>query len=495
MSQPVRVRFAPSPTGRLHIGGARTALFNWAFARRHGGQFILRVEDTDRERSSAEFETAILEGLQWLGMDWDEGPLVGGEYGPYRQSERLEIHLSTAEKLESSGAAYRCFCKPERLAQLRERQMAAKQTAAYDGHCQALSRDDVTRKLAAGEPSVLRFRVPSGETRFTDAIRGPVRFSNTEVDDWIMLRADGSPTYNFVVVCDDSAMQITHVIRGEEHLTNTPKQILLYQALQLEAPTFAHLPLILGSDKKKLSKRTGDTALDDYRQKGYPPEAVMNFLCLQGWALDGETEIFSVKELAEHFELSAVSKGGSIFDMKKFLWLAGEYAQKGSLDQLIERAKPFMVSAGLMTEAELEQRAAWFRQAVASIRERIRIYSEIPEQLGYLFAADAEVPFDEKATKNALKRGTEPLAKYREWLAAKFQEQPDAEQLSDATRAWIEDNHYKFPDLFQPLRCVLTGAPGGPDLFEVINLLGHPSSLARIDAGIARLNALLAETS
>jgi len=487
MSQPVRVRFAPSPTGRLHIGGARTALFNWAYARRHGGTFILRVEDTDKERSTAEFETAILEGMSWLGMDWDEGPVVGGEYGPYRQSERIESHLEVAEGLEQSGAAYRCFCTPERLTELREKQIAAKQTAAYDGLCRSLSREECARKLAEGERSVLRFHVPEGETKFHDEIRGDVRFSNREVDDWIMLRADGSPTYNFVVVCDDSAMKITHVIRGEEHLTNTPKQVLLYEALGLEAPQFAHLPLILGTDKKKLSKRTGDTALDDYRAKGYPPEAVMNFLCLQGWSLDGETEVFSIQNLAESFELRDVSKGGSVFDMQKFLWLAGEYAQKGELDQLVERAGPFMVEAGLMTEAELTERGPWLRSAIASVQERVRIYSEVPEQLAYLFIGDSEVLYDEKAVKNAVKRGTEALGSYLEWLRPKLAEAFEPAALRDETKAFIAERDYKFPDLFQPLRCALTGAAGGPDLFDVMELLGAKRTLARIEVGLERL--------
>ena len=487
MSESVRVRFAPSPTGRLHIGGARTALFNWAYARRHGGQFILRVEDTDKERSTAEFETAILEGMSWLGMDWDEGPVVGGDCGPYRQSERVESHLEVAEQLERSGVAYRCFCSTERLTELREKQIAAKETAAYDGLCASLSRDECARKLAEGERSVLRFRVPAGETKFTDEIRGDVRFSNSEVDDWIMLRADGSPTYNFVVVCDDSAMKITHVIRGEEHLTNTPKQVLLYQALGLEAPTFAHLPLILGTDKKKLSKRTGDTALDDYRAKGYPPEAVMNFLCLQGWSLDGETEVFSIDNLAESFELRDVSKGGSIFDMKKFLWLAGEYTQKGELDQLVERAGPFMVEAGLMSEAALSERKDWLRAAVASVQERVRIYSDVPMRLAYLFVGDSEVEYEDKASKNARKRGVEAMSNYLEWLRPKLGEKLEPEALREQTKAWIEANELKFPDLFQPLRCALTGAAGGPDLFDIMVLLGVESSLARIEAGLARL--------
>ncbi len=487
MSENVRVRFAPSPTGRLHIGGARTALFNWAYARRHGGKFILRVEDTDRERSTAEFESAILEGMSWLGMDWDEGPVVGGDFGPYRQSERLEAHLEVAEELEKGGHAYRCFCTSERLGELREKQIATKQTAAYDRKCTALTQDEVTHNLAAGLPSVLRFRVPEGETKFTDEIRGDVSFSNKEVDDWIMLRADGSPTYNFVVVCDDSAMKITHVIRGEEHLTNTPKQVLLYRALGLEAPSFAHLPLILGTDKKKLSKRTGDTALDDYRERGFPPEAVMNFLCLQGWALDGETEVFSIDQLAKNFAFSAVSKGGSVFDLQKFLWLAGEYTQKGELEALVERAKPFMVSAGLMTQAELSERGEWLKAAIGSVQERVRIYSEIPEQLAYLFATDAEVVYDEKAVKNAKKRGVDAMSNYFEWVRPRLESSSTPAELREETRTWIGENGFKFPDLFQPLRCALTGAAGGPDLFDVMELLGPESSLARIQHGLSRL--------
>ncbi|HKX46892.1 MAG TPA: glutamate--tRNA ligase, partial [Planctomycetota bacterium] len=415
MAPEIRVRFAPSPTGKLHIGGARTALFNWAYARGRGGKFLLRIEDTDRERSTPEFERAILEGLRWLGMQWDEGPDVGGPHAPYRQSEREDLHRGVAAELLAAGWAYRCFCSPERLERLREEQSARHAKPAYDGLCRDLDGAEVARRVEQGERPVLRFRVPDGETRFTDLIRGEVVFQNREVDDWVMVRSDGAPTYNFVVVCDDSAMEITHVIRGEEHLTNTPKQLLLYGALGVPAPVFAHLPLMLGTDGKKLSKRTGDTALQDYRDKGFPPEAVMNFLCLQGWALDDKTEVFTLDELVRRFDVVDVSKGGSIFDLDKFRWLAGEYIRRDSLERVADRCVPFVVAAGLATEAELAARRAWFLAVVRTEQERITTYGELPERIAYLFADDAALPWDPKAEEAARKHGGEPLAAWLDW--------------------------------------------------------------------------------
>ena len=357
MTTPPRLRFAPSPTGVLHIGGARTALFNWAHARRTGGAFVLRIEDTDPTRSRAEYEVAILDGLKRLGIDWDEGPDVGGPHGPYRQTERFESYLGTASALFQAGWGYRCFCPAERLEALREEQMANKENPRYDGHCKGLSQEEVAAKMDAGEKPVLRFDVPDGETTFTDLIRGTVTFKNSEVDDWIMVRADGTPTYNFVVVCDDTAMEITHVLRGEEHLTNTPKQVLLYQALGLDAPVFGHLPLMLGTDGKKLSKRTGDTALVDYLDKGYPPEAIFNFLCLQGWALDGMNDLFTRDELLASFDPKDVSKGGSIFDPEKFQWMAGEYVRRDTPERLTERCTPYLVDAGLASAEDVTEEA------------------------------------------------------------------------------------------------------------------------------------------
>ncbi len=490
MHTPPRVRFAPSPTGPLHIGGARTALFNWAFAKGRAGAFLLRSEDTDRERSTEESERGILDGLRSLGLQWDEGPDLGGPHAPYRQSERLETHLGTAGQLRRAGWAYPCFCTSERLTALREAAQAAKQTPRYDGHCRDLSDEDAAAKITAGERFTLRFKLPEGETVFTDAIRGEVTFAHEELDDWIMVRADGSPTYNFVCVCDDLAMGITHVIRGEEHLVNTPKQILLFQVLGREVPTFAHLPLMLGKGGKKMSKRDNDTALAAYIAQGFPPEAILNYLALQGWALDGETEIFTPEVLVENFRLENVGKSGSIFDLEKFSWMAGEYLRAEPLSQTAERALPFVLAAGFTTEAEL--RADWpqFEAAVATTRERVRLYSEIPAQLAWLYEADDAVTFDEKAEANARKHGAEALAllgEFAEWVAPRLTAGEDAESLITATKAFVKEHGVKFPFLFQPLRCALTGKPGGPEIADLMALLGPERTAARLTHGARRL--------
>lgn len=486
-----RLRFAPSPTGQLHIGGARTALFNWAFARRTGGTFVLRIEDTDPTRSKPEYEVAILDGLARMGLDWDEGPDVGGPFGPYRQTERFDGYLGVAAALFQAGYAYRCFCPSERLEALREAQMANKENPRYDGKCKGLDPAEAQALMEAGTKPVLRFDVPAGETHFVDMIRGDVRFQNTEVDDWIMVRADGTPTYNFVVVVDDSEMQISHVLRGEEHLTNTPKQVLLFEALGLDAPTYAHLPLMLGTDGKKLSKRTGDTALIDYLDKGYPPEAVLNFLSLQGWALDGEHDVFTKEELVAHFEPTAVSKGGSIFDPEKFLWMAGEYVRRDEPARLAARCAPFVVAAGLTTAADLAERGEWFERVVAAEQERFRIYSELPDRIAYLFRPAEGLVWEPKAEAGARKHaaGVETLSAWSAWLGerATAGEPLEGPALAEATKAWLASREAKIPVLFQPLRCALTGAPGGADLFEILGLLGLEKTQARIQDAVGRL--------
>jgi glutamyl-tRNA synthetase len=491
VSRPLRLRFAPSPTGRLHIGGARTALFNWAYARGRGGAFLLRIEDTDRERSTPEFERAILDGLRWLGLDWDEGPGVGGPHAPYRQSERDALYGREAGRLRASGAAYPCFCDEARLEVLRESQTAARQRIAYDRRCLELAPGEVARRMAAGEPHVLRFRVPDGETRIPDLVRGEVRFDNLEVDDWIMLRSDGSPTYNFVVVCDDIEMGISHVLRGEEHLVNTPKQVLLYAALGAEPPEFAHLPLMLGTDGKKLSKRTGDTALEDYRDKGYPRGAIVNFLCLQGWALDGATEVFSLEQMVSSFDVRHVAKGGSIFDLDKFRWMAGEYIRAETLEELVAHVQPFVVAAGLCDAALLGARADWFRELVRGEQERISTYADLPERVTWAFADDERVVYDPKAEAGARKHADagRTLLDYADWLAARVAAGERPLALGEESKAWIAARGAKLPALFQPLRCALTGAAGGRDLFEVLELLGLESALARMRSGARRLAA------
>lgn len=490
MSESIRLRFAPSPTGHLHIGGARTALFNWAYARKCGGKFILRIEDTDRERSRPEYEQSILAGLRWLGLDWDEGPDVGGPLGPYRQSERTERYRAAAEELLAKGAAYRCFCTAERLVALRERRTKAGENPAYDGECRKIEASEGARRQERGEACVVRFRVPEGSTRISDWIRGEVVFASSEVEDWVMVRSSGDPTYNFVVVLDDIDMRVTHVLRGEEHLTNTPKQVLLYQAFDRRPPVFAHLPLMLGKDKKKLSKRTGDTSLQEYRDKGFPPEAVQNFLCLQGWALDDKTTLFSLQQLVEHFDPHDVSPSGSIFDPEKFLWMAGEYIRQDELARVAERCAPFVERAGLATLAELDSRRDWFHAVVASEKDRIKLYSELPARIAYLFADDREFPYQEEAVAAARKHGDRvvTLSSYLEWLAARL-EPVEPARLRDETKQWVKERGLAMPALFQPLRCALTGAPGGVDLFEAMALLGGARVRGRIERALERLEA------
>ena len=490
MNSTARLRFAPSPTGKLHIGGARTALFAWAWARHMGGRFLLRIEDTDRERSTQEFEDAILDGLRWLGLEWDEGPGVGGDYGPYRQTERYDRYREVAAKLLESGDAFRCFQGSEVLEAAREKHRAG--GGAFRSPDRDLDPAESARR-AESEPFVVRAKIPEGETRLVDHIRGEVVYPNREIDDWVMVRSAtvsgaGDPTYNFVVVCDDSDMAITHVIRGEEHLANTPKQVLLYRALDLEVPEFAHLPLLLGKDGKKLSKRTGDTALEDYRDAGYPAAAVLNFLSLQGWALDDSTEVFSIEQLIENFDPKNVSKGGSIFDLDKFQWLAGEYLRAEDAGELAEHALGHVVAAGLAEEPVLRERWDWFVRAVASVQERAALYSEIPPQLAYLFAPDDAVEYQPKAEKGARKHDGRiaTLASYLEWLSPRLGTE-SAVDLGAATKAWVTDQGLKIPALFQPLRCALAGSPGGPDLFEIMELLGAEATRARIEAAQSRL--------
>ncbi|MCA8979186.1 MAG: glutamate--tRNA ligase [Planctomycetes bacterium] len=490
MTDSPRVRIAPSPTGNVHLGLARTSLFNWAFARKNGGTFILRIEDTDLERSTKESERQIIEGLKWLGVQWDEGPDVGGPYAPYHQTERVEGHLARAEELLASGNAYRCFCDRERLDALRVEQEQRKETPRYDRACLAIDAAESARRAAAGEAFAIRFRVPEGETTFTDLVRGDMRFDNAEVDDWVMVRQGGNPTYNFVVVCDDADMRITHVLRGEEHLTNTPKQVLLAQALGIEPPHFGHLPLMLGVNRKKLSKRDGaDVSLEDYRKKGYPKAAIINFLCLQGWALDGETEIFSLDQFVENFDPQDVSKDGAVFDPVKFQWMAGEYLRQESPKELAEHCAPYVIEAGLMTAEEIRESGEWFRDVVHGHRERIRLYSELPEQIESLFAPDDQVPYEEAAEQGARKHENRvaTLEDFLAWLTPQLTKGSRAEQVREGAKQWVKDAGLKFPALFQPLRCALTGKAGGPDLFELMEWLGGERSLVRIQTGIKRL--------
>ncbi|MBC8329929.1 MAG: glutamate--tRNA ligase [Planctomycetes bacterium] len=482
--RPIRVRFAPSPTGLLHVGGARTALFNWAYARRHGGAFVLRVEDTDVGRNSAESLSSILDSLRWLGLDWDEGPEKDGDFGPYFQSQRLASYAAAAAAGLEQGWLYRCFCAPERIAALKERQRADKQAAiGYDRRCRGLSREESERRAAAGEASVLRFAVPDGqEVVVRDHIRGEVRFRSAEVEDWVAVRSGGMPTYNFVCALDDAAMRISHVIRGEEHLANTPKQVLVCRALGLPEPEFAHVPLILGADGKKLSKRTGDTALGDYRAKGYPPEAMFNFLGLLGFAIDDKTDVFGPEQLVVAFDLGRINKAGAIFDVDKLHWLCNEYLRGTEPAELARRLRPWLERAGLVDD---DTPAAWTERLVGAFRERLRLYGELPQQAAFL--AGERVEPDAKAGK-ALLDGDAPrvLEAAAAALGAGEFPPPDFDAWAQAL---AEQLGLGMGKVMKPLRAALSGALGGPPVGDILALLGRERSLARLRAAAGAASA------
>ncbi|MEQ8767541.1 MAG: glutamate--tRNA ligase [Planctomycetota bacterium] len=479
----VRVRFAPSPTGYLHIGGARTALFNWLFARQHGGTFILRIEDTDKERSTPENVQVILDALRWLGLDWDEGPEVGGPHGPYFQSERTDIYAPHAQKLLAEGKAYRCFATPEELETMREEQKARGEQPHYDGRGLKHTPEEVEKMLAEGKPYVVRFRVPEGSTVIDDQIKGRVEVQNSEVDDFILLRSDGSPTYNFVVCIDDTDMGITHVIRGDDHFTNAMKQALMIEALGFERPVYAHIPLIFGPDKKKLSKRHGAVSVLEYRDKGYLPEAFINFLALLGWSFDDKQTLFDVPELTAKFTLEKVSKSPSIFDLDKLDWFGGEYVRQKPAPELTELAIPVLVEAGLLKAEEAQGRRAWLEKLVAAMQPRFRRLPELPEMVTYFFQGTAELDYEEKAVQKLEEEGAaDRLTVYRESLESSSFE--STETLEAEARALCEAKDIKFGKLVHPVRAALSGRTQGPGLFDIVYLLGKDECLARIDRAL-----------
>jgi glutamyl-tRNA synthetase len=479
VSRPVRVRFAPSPTGRLHLGGARTALFNWAFARRHRGAFLLRIEDTDAERNSEESLRSILSSLRWLGLDWDEGPEAGGDCGPYYQSQRLDRYAAVAARGLEEGWLYRCFTPAEEIERQREAARAAARNWRYDERSRALPAAEAARRAAAGEPHVLRVRVPDGvAVRILDHVRGEVAFASEQVEDWVAMRPGGMPTYNFACVVDDAAMGISHVIRGEEHLVNTPKQALLYRALGLPEPEYAHVPLILGQDGKKLSKRTNDTAVEDYRSKGFPPEALFNFLCLLGFSIDDKTTVFGREELIAHFDLHRLQKAGAIFDPEKLHWLCGEYLRRGGAEQLAERALPWLQAAGLATAAPDPAERARLAELAAAFLPRVALYGELPQQAAFLFAEEI-VPDDAARAALAAPEAAAALAAAVDALAAAAWPIADLKAVLQAAAAAAG---IKFGALMKPMRAALTGTLGGPELADVVRLLGRERALARLRA-------------
>lgn len=461
-----RVRFAPSPTGALHIGGARTALFNWLFSRHHGGTFILRIEDTDLERSTKEFEKSILEGMKWLGMDWDEGP--------FYQTQRMDLYKEHVKKLLNEGRAYRCTCTPEELDAKRQHAMATGGKPKYDGKCRDGS-------ASPDKSAVIRFRAPlEGTTEFHDICRGTIEFNNAELDDLIIARSDGSPTYNFTVVVDDVLMKITHVIRGDDHINNTPRQVQLYEALGYPVPEFAHLPMIFGPDKKKLSKRHGATSVIEYEKMGYLPEAVTNYLARLGWA-HGDQEIFSQGELIEKFDLDAVGSAASIFDVEKLKWVNGQHMLRRTDEELVELVKPFLAELGLRVEDK-----AYAAKVMAVEKIRATTLKELAEKSAFFF--QDQIAIDLKAASKWLKPdNVKTLKEVRSKLDAlgAF----DETSLTKAFEDIASSTGLKMGDIAQPVRVALTGSTASPGIFDVLAILGKERSIKRIDTAIAKGNS------
>ena len=457
--KPLRVRFAPSPTGHLHVGNARTALFNWLLARGQGGTFILRIEDTDAERSTAVSEASILEDLRWLGLDWDEGPDAGGPHGPYRQSERLQLYLSYARDLIGRGLAYHCFCSPEQLEAERQAAFAANQPAKYSGRCRALSAEESQRRVSGGELAAIRFAVPADrDVTFQDIVRGDVTFSTAVIGDPVILRSDGRPAYNFAVVVDDALMEITCVIRGEDHISNTPRQVLIYEALGFEPPRFAHLSLVMGPDHAPLSKRHGATSVAEFRDRGVLPEALVNYLTLLGWSPGEGQEMLPIAEMARRFDLAKVSHSSAVFDIDKLAWMNRHYLKEAEPRRIVEMVLPSFVRAGYVT-GDTDETRAYLESLLPMALGSVDRIDDVAERVAFVFAWSAE--------RAALALASEPDGP--KIVAALATELAAAGALTResfrAAAARVKDTTgCKGKALFHPIRVALTGEESGPEL-------------------------------
>jgi glutamyl-tRNA synthetase len=505
----VRVRFAPSPTGHLHVGGARTALYNFLYARRNQGVFVLRIEDTDAARSTRESYEGILRGLRWLGLEWDEGPDVGGEYGPYVQSARGVLYHSEIDRLLREGSAYRCFCTSEELDAARAEQEEKKLPPKYTGTCRDLDRSGIDERLARGLPFVVRFRMPhEGEVRFRDVIRGDFSFANADLDDFVLIKTDGRPTYNYAVVVDDGHMRISHVIRGDDHISNTPRQVHLYNALGYRIPKFAHLPMILGHDKTRLSKRHGATSVDSYREQHYLSEAMVNYLALLGWSFDGKRELFTLKALVEAFSLKKVSSNPAVFDLGKMEWINAEHFKTLSPAAKIELVYGVLEEEGLLppsfevdltrpvdlklvpgkepvrAEAPAAGERAFAKEIprlaliIETLGNRLKLLKDVPDLMRYFYRDD--YARDEAAVHNHLmtKEGSARLSA----LAGEFEKLQyfDRASVEETLRALADRLMIEAGELIHPCRVALTGKTVSPDIFWVIVLLGKAKTIERL---------------
>jgi glutamyl-tRNA synthetase len=478
----VRVRFAPSPTGEPHVGNIRTAIFNWLFARHEGGRFILRIEDTDRVRLVENSLKAILEGLKWLGMDWDEGPEMGGSYGPYFQSQRLAVYREQEKRLVEEGKAYYCACSPERLAAVREEQQKRKENPRYDRRC----RDLGLGPEAGGTRCVLRLKVPlEGETAFEDRIRGRVVFSNTLLDDLVLVKTDGYPTYHFANVIDDHLMKVSHVMRGDDWISSTPRHVVLYRALGWEPPVFAHLSTIVGPDRARLSKRHGATSILEYRRRDYFPEVVFNFLSLLGWSPGDNREIMTREELIGAFSLEGIVPTAAIFDLKKLDWMNGEYMRRMPDAELLERVIPLWVGQDLLSPERASSQKEWLLKIIALLKERCPKLGDFPAKARYFFREDFTYE-DEAAKKHLQAKAVEPRL---EALAEKLApvEPFAAPAIEAVVRALSEEQAVKPAQLIHPMRVALSGTTAGPGLFEVAEVLGKERVLRRLHRAVQYL--------
>ena len=469
----VRVRFAPSPTGLLHIGNVRTALFNFLFARHHGGKYILRIEDTDVERSTESSEKSILEDLTWLGLTWDEGPDIGGPYGPYRQSERISHYREFAEKLLKMGKAYHCYCSEAELRKKGEAMLAQGIAPRYDGKCLNLTADEKSALEKQGIKPTVRFKVEEESVEVDDLIHGHTAFLKKEIGDFIIMRSDGTAAYNFAVVVDDALMQISHVIRGDGHLTNTPRQILVAKALGFDIPRFAHHSLILGADGTPLSKRHGATSLTHYREKGYLPQAVLNFLALLGWSPENGEEIIRVEEMVKQFTLNRVGKSGAVFNFDKLNWVNKVYLKRLSTEELTMLAIPYLEGTNWGERGE-----AWLREAVETVRNYLNYTSQIREELKLFLDP---LPSAGEDAKGILREGKalEVIRTYRRWI--ENLDQVNLENYAKMVSQVKEEVRVKGKPLYLPLRIALTGKTEGPELEKIFILFGKEESLKRID--------------
>ncbi|WP_018962785.1 glutamate--tRNA ligase [Coprothermobacter platensis] len=458
----IKTRFAPSPTGFLHVGGARTALFNYLFARKFGGTFLLRIEDTDPERSKPEYSEQILISMKWLGLDWDEGP--------YHQSQRMDIYKSYTEQLLKEGKAYRCFCTQEELEEMREQQRKAGLPTRYDGRCSRLTQEEIKEKLDKGMPYAIRLKVPQdrGIIAWDDMVKGHIEINSSELDDFILVRSDGTPTYNFAVVIDDYTMGVTHVLRGEDHIPNTPKQILIYEALGWETPVFGHVPMILGKDKTKLSKRHGAVGVEAYRDEGYLPEALFNFLALLGASYDPDREVYTKQELIDLFDPKKIGLHAAVFDPDKLNYINREHMKMLPPEELLERIKPFAEAKGFKVEP-------FHIKLIPLLVDRMHTLKDFVEMADYIFTDDFSI--DEKA-QTILEKNM-PL----DGLSDELKAQPwDAEHIEQVLRAYAQDKGIKPRDYFPFVRAVISGKSVGPSLFHLMEAMPQEMVLRRLTA-------------